>query len=436
VSELFEKHFQPRLMTWALALYGGLSLVSMATMSIGAGCVALAGSLPLFAWTVNWLKRGRPVVALSHSAKRMALASILLTAACALSLICEMIWPLKYAGLTPEVHFAVDMLKSIYLFWPFALSAAIGWLPTKGRERILQVWIYSFLLLSVVGFIQYYIGWPRPHMIPHHEPRFHTTGFLGHHLSYASIFIFPFFVTLGLLGHRIQLRIMGSSGPDSFGVPRRALVVAASFGLIALITTFARTLWIGLPIGLLIWLLWSLPKKLAVRMAGALVLLLGATSQIPIVKGRLLDAFGLTPRMYIWTANIDIFKHRPWTGSGWHHNLEMAANYYVVQYGSSVNLLVSHAHNNVLEVLSGTGCIGFLAWAFWNAVLFSMTFKLSKRPGVYGALGKALFCAWIVFHINGMTQVNFWESKVLHQMMWVIGWTLIWLRESESREPA
>ena len=52
-------------------------------------------------------------------------------------------------------------------------------------------------------------------------------------------------------------------------------------------------------------------------------------------------------------------------------------------------------------------------------------------------LAKGWACAWIVFHLNGLTQVNFWEAKVQHQMAWVIAWSLLFAgmpKESDDKE--
>jgi hypothetical protein len=49
-----------------------------------------------------------------------------------------------------------------------------------------------------------------------------------------------------------------------------------------------------------------------------------------------------------------------------------------------------------------------------------MTWKTSNAFGI----GRGLFCAWIVLHLNGLTQVNVWEGKVEHQMAWALAWAL------------
>ena len=42
--------------------------------------------------------------------------------------------------------------------------------------------------------------------------------------------------------------------------------------------------------------------------------------------------------------------------------------------------------------------------------------------------------AWLIRRSfdGGLTQVNFWESKVLHQIMWVTAWALVWADDSRG----
>ncbi len=86
--------------------------------------------------------------------------------------------------------------------------------------------------------------------------------------------------------------------------------------------------------------------------------------------------------------------------------------------------------------MGGTGILGLLAWLAWVGVTLGLAWA-SVRRGRTGGFARGVLCAWVVFHINGLTQVNFWESKVLHQMMWVVAWTLLWASQpSKESEPA
>jgi len=90
----------------------------------------------------------------------------------------------------------------------------------------------------------------------------------------------------------------------------------------------------------------------------------------------------------------------------------------------SNDVFSGHAHNNLIDMLGGTGAIGTAAWLFWCAVVLVITLRAARKNAGFA---RGLLCAWIVFHINGLTQVNFWDAKVEHQMAWMLAWTLSWL---------
>ncbi len=50
-----------------------------------------------------------------------------------------------------------------------------------------------------------------------------------------------------------------------------------------------------------------------------------------------------------------------------------------------------------------------------------------------GVAARAFFCAWLTFMLNGLTQENFWDAKVTHQMSFVIAWMLFWLGSSKLK---
>lgn len=83
-------------------------------------------------------------------------------------------------------------------------------------------------------------------------------------------------------------------------------------------------------------------------------------------------------------------------------------------------------------MLGESGILGTLAWAFWNGIIFILAW-LVWRNDSGPSLGAGLLAAWLVFHLNGMTQVNAWESKVMHNMAWFVTWTLFFYRTRVQR---
>ena len=417
-----------RLLGWAFVAYAVLCLGSMATMSIGAGL--LLGALILDT-------RGGPdAQAMVHSAirsadaRRLGLAAVALFGALATSLLAGAFFPLIYGEHRSEVYLFTELGKAWYLAWPFVLFAGLQRLSEVQRRRTLQAWLFAFAVFSAIGWVQHFTGWPRPQDIPGMPGRYHATLFLGHHLSVASIVIFPFFVSLGLLA---------SGELKPWGLPRGFVASAAVFGLGTLFLTYSRTLWVALPLGILCFVAWPLvfpPAPARPRWAALAGLGVTATGVLaalwaqPAIRARLTNGMGTTERENLWAANWEFFRARPLTGTGWHHNQEISG-YFLMEKFKTTEVFSGHAHNVVLDLLGGTGLLGLAAWIFWMLAVMRPLWPHRLQTSRERALGVALLCAWGVFLINGLTQVNFWEAKVLHQTMWIAAWTLFW---SGSRE--
>ncbi|MEK7690103.1 MAG: O-antigen ligase family protein [Bdellovibrionota bacterium] len=416
----------------AFCVYAVLNLISMATMSIGLASLALPLLLgiPVIFVGFPWQNSG---------VRNFGWASLFLTWACAMSLMIAWFFPLVFKGQISEIHFLADITKAFYLFLPLFFVAGLANVGTENRSRILAAWLITFGLLGLVGAVQHFTGWPRPQFIPGNETRFHATLFLGHHLSVASIFLFPtFFCLEAALSPRevVDEAIAGGGAGPAYFLARwpRAIWIALSvLGILVLFLTYSRNAWISVPIGLTVWMLWALPKRWKFGVAALFCLLVGGFAIQPAIQKRLGDALGISTRAEIWEANLFFLRERPLTGTGWHHNLELSGIYLLEKHPETNDVFSGHAHNNLLEMLASTGILGTAAWLIWCGWIFVLLYRLATQHGHRAARG--FFCAWVVFHIQGLTQVNFWESKVLHQIMWTTAWVLLWTIQ-QNREGA
>jgi O-antigen ligase len=421
-----ELPLRDRVLTFALALYAATTLVSMAVMSIGA---AIAGVAIL--WALGGRRAlGRELKSLvgQPEIRRYFQASLALVGVLALSTCVARIAPLGWGGRSVQPGWE-DLSKYWYFVWPLVLMAGLSRLRDRERGIVLKAWLGALAVVSVIGIAQFYTGWPRPQRIPSSPAHFHATMFLGHHLSVASILIFPFFASLDLL--RASLR-----GTTRLWPPL-ALGAIAVLSFVALFLSYSRMLWIALPLGLVLWAARSLSRKqLIAGLVAAAVAGMLAFQSAPI-RQRVMDGMGVGDRQKLWKANIEFLKLRPLTGAGFRRNNE-ASGYYLESLPNDGWIFSGHAHNNAIDMLGGTGILGLLAWIAWCGVLVWISWRGLRRGG---AFAWAMVCAWVVFHLNGLTQVNFWEGKVMHQMMWATAWAFLWVlpkaREGgESERPA
>ena len=390
-------------------------------MSIGAAILfvtLIAVTLSHRPTFLRWfsVERQRPA-----SASYLTAAAFLFSA-CALSLIAAHYIPVIVGAHRVEVDFISDMAKGWYLFWPIPLAAGLRLITANQRLRIFRTWLITFAVLSAVGVVQYFTGWPRLQAIPGVEGRFHATLFMGHHLSVASVWIFPFFAALDAA--------LAERDPRW----KRLWLAAVFLGGVTLFFTYSRMVWVALPVALSVWILWALPRRMAWSVLALMTVSGTFVASMEAVRGRLLNALGVATRQDLWQANLELLHERPFTGAGWHHNLE-ASSWLIQQKLHTTDIFSGHAHNNLLEVLGGTGAVGLVAWLTLWVVLIRILADvwvrgrdLSVKWGA-PAFVRGLGCAWIAFQLNGLTQVNFWESKVLHTLMWTVAWLLFWAGE-------
>ena len=188
----------------------------------------------------------------------------------------------------------------------------------------------------------------------------------------------------------------------------------AGAGAVVLAGTMSRTLWVALPLGLILLGVLRIRGQSRWLVVGAVLIAVGGASQLQTVQARLGYARGYEQRFNLWKINWEFFKMRPLTGVGFQKNNPLSAGYYREFMPGVKGKLVSHAHNNVLEFMGAMGGLGLLAFLAWSGVTGWLAFSVS--PG--------LGCAWVVFHLNGMTQVNFFETKTLHMLIWTTAFAM------------
>jgi O-antigen ligase len=349
----------------------------------------------------------------------LATVSGILAAACILSLWVMHVWPHSYAGHSPVLTFRA-FEKLWYLLIPFIFVSAFRThaahsLPALNFLR--RVWWGTLLALMPIAIIQFLTGWPKPQVIPTNPDRFHAILFLGHHLSVSSVIPFPTFTALAVC--------LGAWQRDR-KLPWFPAVVGIS-GLSILFLSYARTAWLAIPIGLILLFVRYLKPRVLVASLIGLILTLTLASQTPAMKERIRNSMGIQDRFLLWEANLDYFKHRPLTGIGWLATQEMSQYYFQEKDPEHYQKYFwGHAHSNYFEMLGGAGLIGLLAFLIY--VFYTVKFSwetgrwadASGLPG-WGDFSRGLTVALILLHFNGLTNVTFWEGKVIHQQMLALG---------------
>ncbi|MES2854443.1 MAG: O-antigen ligase family protein [Bdellovibrionota bacterium] len=128
-------------------------------------------------------------------------------------------------------------------------------------------------------------------------------------------------------------------------------------------------------------------------------------------------------RSRLWEANWEMFKDFPILGTGYTYNEDLAPDYLArIGYPEA---FAGHAHNNYLQMLAGTGFLGFALYMFLCGFFLYVSFRVWK----YGVanhsvdakvIGLGTLGAQIFLHFGGLTESNFKDGETSH------GVTIIW----------
>ena len=412
-----------RILYYVALLYTVSVYGTMAVMSIGAG-IAVAG------WLVGrWGDYRTDLRAVRESP--VFWPTVFLGVACLWSLV----WA-KYSGLTfylkqPTVTWD-DTRKSWHLLFPFVLFAIFSHLSGSHLRRVVKVWFWLGLASGVLGIVQFYIPIYKPMMLPHvryagHVPwtgwlsflegGWHATGLAGFHLSYAAIIGFPAAVSLALMAVLFRRE----------GLSLRTGVVAfmALLFFAANMCTYSKIAWLAMPLTVVLIAIIGFKGKPRYLLIASIAIFCVAFGSSTAVRERFgADTRTFTEHRQTWDANLEMIRQFPIFGVGWHRNAELSQGFYLhVQRTTGFE---SHAHNNILDQWATTGLFGLIGFLWLNGVLFIMSFRLYRdnHDLIWRSLGLGLIGGWFCLQLNGLTQTNWWDAKVMHQIGWVTAITM------------
>lgn len=243
-------------------------------------------------------------------------------------------------------------------------------------------------------------------------------------LSNAMVFGHVYGAALSLFIGAMFFAWIGKSREKSF------LTIAVILTGLGLLFSFTRGAWIAAAAAVLamgFFYRWKL--GLLVTGAGAAALGLAAVLW-PTFHQRIthISSTG-DERQWIWAGHWRIFLDHPWTGVGYGENYKLIPEYYK-QIGAPEGVLVSHAHNQYLHFLAGSGVIGLIAYLLVLGLFFGLSWRVFRkipandffRKGLaLGALGAQVF-----FWVGGITEANFEHSKMKSVLVVVWG-IVLWL---------
>lgn len=294
-------------------------------------------------------------------------------------------------------------------------------------NRWLKPLCWVIAVIGVYGVVQHFIAIDlvRPagkkvlmYAVPKEKVGPLVVGTFNHHLTFANVYLF-YAVILTSLG-------------IYFGKSKPWILLLGLWAYLLCFWTDSRAAWIAIPITLLSLCAAYSWKKFFVAL-GALVIALtlffrfdpGAHERLERTFVHKDDLYQLGPRERLWKAQFEMIREHPWIGVGFNNNERKAKEVVDRLYPNQANFY-GHAHSTPLQILATMGILGFAAYLWLWVQIFARAFEALKfypKDRVEHWLALGLMLSFIGFHIQGITQWNFGDAEVIHNLMFF--WALL-----------
>jgi len=253
----------------------------------------------------------------------------------------------------------------IWLTYFVALASFGDW-PTA--RRAVSLLVFAAGATAIYGIAQHIFGDAVPrYFVPpvtlwqKTGGYYHAVGMFDHHLTYGNNLIIIILLGMGLWFETQPWR------------QRIALGIALLLCTFGLLWSYARSAWIGLVAGLMIFA--GLKGKRAVIITLAVISLLGlaAVKASPTLADRIQRAFiseKNLERIYTWKTTVDMIVDHPVTGIGpgaYRTLTELYRQNYNIHWTAR-----SHAHNSYLQIAAESGLAAGLVFTALIVTLFAL----------------------------------------------------------------
>ena len=331
----------------------------------------------------------------------------------------------------------VDLTASVLLVVALATWALVSW--QQHSTTSLMYWIAVALLIGVllqtaVMWMQYFGLTKYAHGLISYSNSKNIMGqlgqrnHLGHYLMWGMVSVLYLHHTKAL-SRWISMALVFWLGLSMGLIGSRTLIV---YLMAISILAIVWRLWAGKAYQItLYWVLATLLWVLLVQFGLEKVLSLFEQSTTTTGLERLVNSVHVvdTARSVEWQKAWLSFLSSPWTGHGWGSFSSQS----VLMHGAlpnfeglrTVNVLFTHCHNSVLQLLSEVGLLGTLWLAGCFLVLVLACFKYAKRPESFFILALASITV-----CHSLLEYPLWYVYFL--LPFALFWALVPRREVQS----
>jgi O-antigen ligase len=283
-----------------------------------------------------------------------------------------------------------------------------------------KVVLTTQIVLTIAGFYSFYQFFSGHDLFRHHAVVFHyiydgsryfrPNSFFGLPTTYGYASAMFFSLALAML-----MREKRPTGWKLF--VRRLYFVVGPFNIFL---TFTRAAWMAAMASTLSILALT-NRRYFVRTAIVFVVMISALyTSFSSFSNRVNSVFDSNyvaneNRIYLWKANIDIFKEHPLFGLGFDENRKQIDTY--LQPYNKPNVMRNHPHSTYINFLAGLGLFGlgfFLLFAGYHLKICIDGFRNSTNS-MHKTLFLGVLGLQMVLLIGGFTECNFEDLELCHQ---------------------
>jgi O-antigen ligase len=251
----------------------------------------------------------------------------------------------------------------------------------KILKAIFVIFVLFGTLSGVIGIVSRYTGFhPVTHLPVCHV--FRNCGMYGMYMNYAHNLLLFLILLFGFF-----IRSMLKRKQNYYLIP--FLLINLYF----FYTAYTRGVWLGFLLAFPFYFIGNFSKKyLVIVLLVTLAFITGGLLKEDIRQTFISRAASNQERLLMWKTAIATTYDHPIIGIGL-NNFESNSYSLKEKYGYNQTNFNGHAHNNFLEVLVGTGVVGFVFYLLW---LLSWGYEILQKDKSYSMIYFPLFIAFIV----------------------------------------
>lgn len=252
-------------------------------------------------------------------------------------------------------------------------------------------------------------------------------GLFASPMTFAHSFSMPFLLLLGAVIHFLYQKWTLKKSHQNLGPYSWVTITTTVLLGIAIFLTMTRGVWVAVFFSIAVgcfWISWRLGVAYLGLALSTITILFFSWGKF---QTRVLQVFDPNSydheRITLWKTNWRIFLDHPIFGVGYGQNRHLLRQYYD-QMGVPAGYFESHAHNQYLHFMAGTGITGLICYLFlWYFMISKSVVAIRnyKNKGLENSLeyGLSLGClmAQIGFVLGGLTEANFEHSKVVYMLL-------------------